>query len=295
MIKQTKLNNVKVVPINIPSMSIDNVKGGKFFETLYCNVGIIAKKNSGKSSIIANIIDNCSGKNTNIFIFSSTVNKDPTYKEIIKRLDKKKINHHEWTSIKDEEGNHLQAIIDEIKQKEDDENELELQPPIVIEKPRCWFGGLSESERIKREQLKKEKEEELAKKREDAKLKKSKRKIAPEYIFVMDDLGAEGLRNKTVATLLKINRHLKSKVIIACHSLTDMVPSARKQLDYAMISRSFNEEKLETLYKDLDISIDYDKFYKLYKFATEKPYSFLYIDTRREKFREGFSNELTIE
>jgi hypothetical protein len=54
------------------------------------------------------------------------------------------------------------------------------------------------------------------------------------------------------------------------------------------------EDKLQHIYKMADISISYDLFVKIYHKATEKPYSFLYIDTQKEEFRRNFNCKLDI-
>ncbi len=52
--------------------------------------------------------------------------------------------------------------------------------------------------------------------------------------------------------------------------------------------------KLETIHKDADVGIEYDEFEELYLTATEEKYSFLYIDTRNDSFRKGFSEQFQI-
>jgi len=55
------------------------------------------------------------------------------------------------------------------------------------------------------------------------------------------------------------------------------------------------QEKLEHIYKMLDLSIDIEKFYELYDYATKDPYCFLYIDMKNQKFRKNFSKELLLD
>lgn len=128
---------------------------------------------------------------------------------------------------------------------------------------------------------------------EEIKVKKvrKKKKLTPDYIIIMDDLSSE-LRNKAVASLLKKNRHLKSRVIISSQWLNDLEPASIRNLDYVLLFKGMSIEKLETLYKQLDLSIEFDKFRDLYNYATNEIYNFLYIDVVKEKFRKNFNMEI---
>jgi hypothetical protein len=114
-----------------------------------------------------------------------------------------------------------------------------------------------------------------------------------EYIIVFDDLSTE-LKSKSLVGLLKKNRHFKAKIIIASQYYLDLLPESRKQMDYFLLFKSQSLDKLQAIYKDADLSIDYETFLKLYKDATEEKYSFLYIDCGQESFRKKFDKELII-
>ena len=74
-----------------------------------------------------------------------------------------------------------------------------------------------------------------------------------------------------------------------------MQPQAIKQLDFIFLFKSFNEEKLLRIYELVDLSVPFDKFVSLYKFATAEPFSFLYVDIRHEIFRKSFNTVLSVE
>ncbi len=93
---------------------------------------------------------------------------------------------------------------------------------------------------------------------------------------------------------MKKNRHYKSKIIVSSQWINDLLPASRKQLDIIIIFKGFSEKKINELYRDADSSINFDEFYKVYKQATEKPYSFLYIDTRNDILRQNFSHQIIL-
>ena len=123
---------------------------------------------------------------------------------------------------------------------------------------------------------------------EKKKPSESKGPKGPNCIFVFDDLGAE-LRHPAINQLLKTNRHRKCKVILSSQYLTDLQPQAIKQLDYVVLFRSFNEEKLTRMYELLDLSIPQENFFALYKYATLEPFHFLFIDVRNDLYRKDFN------
>jgi hypothetical protein len=89
-IKTTKLNNIKVVPLEVPKFDITNTKGYEYFKNPYSNVFLCARKKSGKTSVIYNIIKHMINKKTKVIIFSSSYNRDPTYIKMIEDLRKNK-------------------------------------------------------------------------------------------------------------------------------------------------------------------------------------------------------------
>ena len=286
-----QINSIKIKPVITSNIKPENIAGYDFFTEPYCNVAIIAKKKSGKSSTLYNILKKCSGKNTRCWLFSSTVNKDPTYKAMIDMLEKRKSLVENFTHFKDENGNILENILEELKGKSESQSDSDSehegsgsqqQHNIFFKHTNLNFGEGGDK-----------KDTPETKPDTETKIPK-KRKIYPEQIFCFDDLGSD-MRCKIIDILLKTNRHYKSKVFLLGHTLTDLNPASRKQLDYCLIFKSFNEDKLKALYADLDLSIDFESFQQAYQFATKDPYNFLYIDVKNDLLRKNFNTAITFE
>lgn len=266
MIRVKKINNVTVKPIKQMKNDLI-VKGEELFSEPYCNVFLCAKKKSGKSTVIYNILKKCIGKNTKVHIFASTAFSDVTYKRIAEYLDNHEIDYEIYTSIVEEGVNVIKQIIDELNLEAQNKEEEEQKPaePVMIE--------MGEKERPVRKPRK-------------------PKYLAPEHLFIFDDLGAT-LRDKAIDSLLKVNRHYKSKVIISSQYLNDLSPQARLQLDYVLLFKGLPMEKLGQIYKDIDLSIDFDEFLKYYEIATNEKFSFLYVDVRSERYRITFDREFS--
>ncbi len=128
---------------------------------------------------------------------------------------------------------------------------------------------------------------------EESKKEKKSSILAPENIFIFDDMSTM-LRDESVSCLLKKNRHFKSKVIISSQYPYDLNIPARKQIDYWMLFKGQSEQKLKQIYSDMDLEFDFDKFSALYDYATRDNYNFLYVDTRHNKYRKNFNIDLDI-
>jgi len=262
MIKIKKINKEVVKPIPILKIDPEKIKGYQLFPELYANIFLCARKKSGKTNAIFKILKSCSDKDTRFFIFSTTVHKDQNMKHIIKYFKNKGNEIETFMSIKEGKEDQLQTIIDELKNdyNDSDSDEEEKNPKYI---------NVSDDD--------------------DSAIKvRKKKKIAPEIIFVLDDMGAL-LKAPSVSQLLKTNRHFKSKVIISSQYPHDMTPESRRQLDFLILFGGHSKEKLEILFEDTDLPISFDLFEKLYKDSTSEKYNFFYVDVRNVKFRRNFN------
>jgi hypothetical protein len=119
------------------------------------------------------------------------------------------------------------------------------------------------------------------------------KRLSPEYVFIFDDLGND-LRHASITQLFKTSRHYRAKVIVSSQYVHDLSNSCIKNLDYTLIFKSFNREKLLVLFEALDLSIDFELFEQLYLDATAQPFNFLYVDSRDNKYRRNFNREYYI-
>jgi hypothetical protein len=268
-ISYERINKVKVRPVQTgASLTMDKIRGSDLFPEIYCNVFICARKKSGKSSLIWKILKESVGRDTKIVIFAATARKDATYKHIIDYFEKKGNDVEVYLSITDGKEDRLSTIIEGLLTQEPPEEQSEEPPPPPPPNP-FKFGTEEEEEKKKRPPRK-------------------ETKLAPEIIFVFDDLSSE-LRAKSVTSLMKSNRHYKSKVILSSQWPNDLEPSALKQLDYCILFGGHERKKLEKLHTDLDLKIKLEDFIAMFREITKAQYNFLYIDVINECFRKNFN------
>lgn len=289
-VQEEKINNIRVhaVVANSNEPEPEKIKGYEMIPNLYANLAIIARRNSGKTSLIYNIVrgvtnnitKNQRASKTSVHIFCSTVMIDPSYYALKSMLRERGIEFEYHTHFIEGSGkgaiNHLDAILE--GESEDEGDSEEGDPPAQTTQV------LPNGDKITYERL----EEKVAKIRK----RPSNAKIACDKLLIFDDLGAD-LRHPSIAQLLKVSRHHKMKILIATQTLTDLAPASIKQLDYAIIMKGMDPDKLQSIHTHLDLT-DYATFIKFYKYATSERYGFLYVDVRRDKYRKAFNTQLTL-
>jgi hypothetical protein len=269
MIRIKKINKHIVTPINVPKVEPEMIKGYDLIPKLYCTIFICAKKESGKTNAIFKILKECTGKKTNVFIISSTVYNDDNYIYITDYFEKKNINISTHTSIQDANLDELINVLEENARKELEDKKKSHEE----EKPKLLLN-FNEPEVKKKE--------------------RKEKKVAPEYIFVFDDMSTM-LRDKSISALIKKHRHFKCKIICSSQYVNDLAPEARKNIDFWILFGGHSENKLDEIYNNCDLQISFPLFNKLYENATSTPFNFLFIDRNKGQFRRNFNHEYEIE
>jgi len=265
-IRAKRINNIKVKPFLVQDEDDDKPTRAKdLFDVDYHNTYLCAKKKSGKSTVVSQIVRQTVGPETKIHIFSSTVNSDRTYRQLKKWCKMKRIYWEANTSIKDDNGIDL---INEIM--EEDRNYIQDTDDEEEEKPLDHIQLDQKQEKIKRKRKSKYKE--------------------IRRIFIFDDLSNEIRNSQSLKKLVKEHRHYKSVILISSQYTKDVPPQVLAQLDYCLLFKNHSDDKLEDLYKTLDLSVDFDKFLNIYKKVTQTKdgYNFLYIDRANDTFRMNF-------
>lgn len=287
MISINKVNDYKVKTLSNPKYDPKKIKGYDLVPGLYYNIFLCARKESGKTTVLWNILDQCSNKNTKVYFFVNTLYADNSYEQILNNLNSKGIEYEAYMSIydevEDERGrfnkiNVLDYIVkklnDEKKHAKDEEDLKKLDE--LLPKSKIKLLKMDEDEIVVE------------------KKKPKTNKLAPELIFIFDDVSEELTNTKSFRSLLKKNRHYKSKVVISSQDPTDLYPDARSMIDLWIIFKHHNEKKLETIHKSSGSNLPFDLFTKLYKNCTEGNYNFLWFDKNKNKYRQNFDLEIKI-
>ena len=244
--------------------------GAEYFTEPYANILLLAKKNSGKTTIIYNIIKNCAGPKTEVIIFCPTWRRDDSYKHIIKHMNKRKIEHQEYTSLYDGKNNILADFLDELGNADDSE------PDSEDEEPPDPLTLCAATAHVEKKESK----------------PRASRYVAPEFIFIFDDMKKQN-RDRIIDKLIATNRHYKAKVILSTQFVTDITPGTLANLDVALLFPKIPAERIESVYAAFDLANQTpEQFAAMYARATSADHNFLYIDLRTDKFRINFDEPI---
>lgn len=276
----SKLNDINIEPV-IDNSKIDpkRIVGYDWFPEPYANVALIARKMSGKTTVIYRALEKCATKGMNIMIFASTVDVDNTYKKMKAMLKKKGCNVTTATHFIDERGVDKIGLFLDILSKGDAEETLG-----TSEVPKTFIDRGQFDHLIKPEDGKKKKKKPK---------KKVKKMIVPDTILVFDDMST-CMRSTIISRLLTKNRHYKLKVFVALHSVVNLDRQGLRMIDYFMVFPNINEEKMEELADKVGISFKDDTkknkiIWDIYSDATKEKYNFLYIDRVKCEYRKNFN------
>ena len=217
------------------------------------------------------------GPKTKFIVFCSTVHKDASWKFMIKYFKAKGRDVEVHTALKENGVDLLEQQI-KILENEPDPEDIEMEDIKPEQKIKMIGNGAMNA--ILAHNLP---PEVTGMGKKEKKSKYNERK----YIWVLDDLSTE-LRSKSLPGFLKKSRHFGCCLISSQYYL-DLDPQSRAQLDYMLVYKGAREDKLEAMWKDADLTVDYPEYKKLYEDATEEPYNFLYVDIRKSELRKNFN------
>lgn len=272
-----KINNCKLTCPKVKKKD-NNWKGKDILDVKYWIMSILAKRRSGKTTLIYNIIKNFAHKHMIILFFVPTFYKDSVYESIRNYLDRKAIVYQGNTSIENEEKVDLIDVFMKENsggdENEESQEEIVQQPQIPV----CNFGDNTDSQSV-----------------ENNKGIEST-PVEPEYMIIFDDMSSQ-LRHPSIVKLCKNSRHFKCKIILSSQSIVDLSPSQHSQIDYCVLFKNFNFNSIEQVYKRLQPNLSFEEFYELYKNVTEgktgKYNNFLVIDRNKEEYRKNM-NEVIV-
>ena len=206
-VKETKLNNVQVEVLKAPvEFTKKNVLGWNYLQNPWSNVLFCSKKNSGKTTVIYNLVKNIIDKRTKVFIFSGSVYADSVYKELIKYCKNKEIPCKAYPHFIDNGINLIEQLV----------------------------KGLGDTPVSDTTINKDEHASLIFDKDDDRPKRRKKKKIVPEILIICDDLGSS-LRAQAISTLCKTNRHNKLLNLFSFHVKSDILPSTCQQADFLFL------------------------------------------------------------
>lgn len=226
------------------------------------NIYLLAKRKTGKTTVIHHILKTLTNPDTIVIFFCSQLYKDKSYMAILQDLKRRGVPFIMETSFIDAQGeNQLKALVQHLKLG-GDSKWLELD-------------GFRDQNDISESSI---------------------NPVDPaKIIIVIDDMSKETRYETNLFELLKANDHAGATVIISTQNKSDLPPQAIQQFTYVLAFSKIPLDKLKDLHRDLGLTIDFKKFLEIYSDATGGvdseglSHDFLYIDTLNNTFRKNFN------
>lgn len=118
----------------------------------------------------------------------------------------------------------------------------------------------------------------------------------PRSIFYFDDLTAEELRDPTLDHLFKTNRHHGILNILCCHNMKHISPTCRGSTNILIVFRALSNDQLDDIYRWASPNMDKKTFIRVYKTATSKPKSFLFMNLDdKEDIRMNIDQKISVD
>lgn len=280
----------------------DNDPGSHLFPIRHSNTALFARKNTGKTVCLFHALSQCLTPGTIVYVFCPTHEIDPAWIAIKEMMKTRQVDHKFFDDFieRDVRGgrsilpdlaevmkSRVRAHKDAIKAATQTSTRAQNRIPRggtmddIMKMPLPGLGPVIAAPdpvgpispmapvAVRRGRLPK----------------------APQHIVVFDDI-SESLKHASFGHFLRKNRHYHAKTLTSTQWPNDVAPAAWKQLDYALLFSAMPDDKLEQIHRKICMPIDFPIFQAMYRRATREPHSFLYVDTRKDKYRETFEYQI---
>lgn len=272
-IKIKKRNDITIKEIKIKNTDKRPVKGLEIMP-LNSNMLIAAKTASGKTTVIATILEQICTEETQIVAFVSTLFNDDKYTWIQEWAEREGIVFHGYTSIKENGIDQLEIWMEKLKQeaiaekkKKEIEEALALMP---IDK------------------------HVIADEDDDEEKKKPSKYQSSKYVFIFDDLASE-IGSKEYSNFMRVARHYKCSSITSTQYIKDVKPGSKRQYRVFLLFKGLTPKQLIDTYELVSSHLPYPLFDYLYKKATTyEDYSFFYCAPEKNDYRIKFDKDFDI-
>jgi len=270
-VKLVKINNEKIVPVKVKAEP-QNYPGKHISpSTRYPNINPCGAKGSGKTSAVTHMVDRFVDEHSHVIIFCPTVNTDPRWIALTRRLKEKGVDLQKYTAI-------VEVETDKATGQKTKINRLKELIDMLIEE----YG----------EEEKDEKEDETDEKDEA---------FLTNYVIVFGDM-AEDMHIPAVGQLNRRNRHFHAVVIEESHEFKDLNPASRRNQDIGLYYYGHPEEQMLQIYRQMCVRIPFPEFYGYYKSVTRRDenapeserHNFLYVNKFTGELRKNFDFKIPV-
>jgi hypothetical protein len=301
-VKQVSTFEVQPVPLknDANKLAPNMILGYEAIPMLSCNIFALARKNTGKTTLEYSLLEACADKHTKIYLFAATHNTDPTFlamKDMLKQKGCRTECFYDTKGL----SVLVQKLMLEAAEVASAGEALNVDADPRVRANALLTACLLKQQTANRNVVKSvpyesqfpEKDQTHGMRPCPNPSKKHAIPKSPRYIFVFDDVSEE-LRKPWITELMKIQRHLVSKLIIGTQYYHDLPIGGAMQVDFLMLFKGLGPEKLQMVYDRSDQAVSFTDFVRMYRDATAEPHSFLTYQRGSSSYRRNLSHEYVL-
>lgn len=247
-------------------------------------MGIIAPKGSGKTTLIANLLQFYKNYFHDIIIFSPTIASDDKWDYVKQQdlvLDNTALKNFVKKMSKDKEEKN-DSVVDNGQKEKSLLEEIVDTTPRQDKKIGEEYFFTEYNEETLREILGEQKQIISALKSAG----KSKH-LANRILLIFDDLVGSSLFNNTRDSVFKTlntnHRHLSASILMVSQAYKEIPKTVRSNFSSLIIFETPNDKELEVIYEEHTLHMKRDDWMTAYKHATDEDHGFMYVNYQKPK------------
>jgi hypothetical protein len=127
----------------------------------------------------------------------------------------------------------------------------------------------------------------------DLKQEEKAKFIADRILIVLDDqagLFKGGNFNNPITNFVLKHRHYNTSLIIVTQAYKAIPKTIRINCDQMVVFDNANMSEVECIYEERPCDLDFKNWFKMFKYATQEPFTFLYVNDRFPKGQRAHKN-----
>lgn len=284
MVKRKRDGVLKIKPIPVPFGYQHPDPSNPVLPTHEFTMGIIAPKGSGKTTLIANLLEFYKGYFHNIIVFSPTIASDEKW-DYVKRLDLivENVPLKKWLKQMEEDMEDDNPVVESRSKGHALQGLVDPTPLLDKKIPEENFHTVYD------EQLLKSMVQDQMDMVTILKHYGQPKYLANRILFILDDLVGSSLFGNHKKNVFKgfntRHRHASASIIMVTQAYKEIPKAIRTNFSCLILFEIPNEKELEVIYEENSLYMKKPLWYEAYHYAVDGDYDFMFINYQKKQKR----------